>query len=556
MSFKRAFREIKRIREITNLMFKEEMGYVVEKLNLKHNLGVAKQVKLAAFEKPITAPAIRIRRIMDELGGSFVKFGQALSLRYDLLPKEYCDEFSKLQDNVKPLPFEAIKAVIESELKKPINETFKSFDKIPIASASVGQVHRAILKDGSVVAVKVQRPDIEKTFQADIDILRYLARQVDLRYDELKIFNFPQLINEFEKYTVKELDYTLEANNITDFYENFKHSSYVKIPKVHWDQTTKKVLVMEYINGKRLKEVQNFQKYKSSKQKVVANVLNSSMEQIFVNRLFHADPHPGNIFLMGNNRIAFLDFGIVGRLTSEAVENMEDFMIGVVNKDVDLLMKSILESGSVSEGIDAKAFKSDIVDSFSVYYHSNMQHIDMGGFFLSILALARKYNVILPLHFTLLIKTLITLQGFTYQYYPDFDMIKFMRPWARRLAEERTRPEHLMHSIKKTAFDFKDMIVSLPSDFKSLVHTLKTGTKTEVEVKELHTLTLEMDRSSNRLTFGMILAALIISSAILIQTGIPPLVYGIPLLAYIPLAFAGVLMFSLVVSIIREGKGV
>src|SRR3989344_2150938 len=174
MTFIRALRGMKRVREVTNLFFKEEMGYVIEKLNLKQHLGVHKQFKASEFEKPITAPAIRIRRIMDELGGSFVKFGQALSLRYDLLPKEYCDEFSKLQDNVKPLPFEAIKAVIESELKKPINETFKSFDKIPIASASVGQVHRAILKDGSVVAVKVQRPDIEKTFQADIDILRYL----------------------------------------------------------------------------------------------------------------------------------------------------------------------------------------------------------------------------------------------------------------------------------------------------------------------------------------------------------------------------------------------
>lgn len=556
MSFVRALRGIKRIREVTNLMFKEEMGYVIDKLNLRRHLGVHKQVKSSEFEKPITSPPARLRRIMDELGGSFVKLGQALSLRYDLLPKEYCDEFSKLQDNVKPLAFETVKSAIEKELGKPISEVFKSFEKVPVASASVGQVHKAVLKDGHIVAVKVQRPGIEKIFQADIDILRYLARQVDTRYEELRMFNFPQLIEEFEKYTVKELDYTIEANNIEGFYNNFRHSAYVKIPRVYWGQTTKKIIVMEFINGKRLKDVDRFEKYKSSKQKVIANVLNSSMEQIFIHKLFHADPHPGNIFLMGNNHIAFLDFGIVGRLTEESVHNIEDFIIGIVNKDVDLIIKSILDSGSVSDGIDVKAFKADIVDSFGVYYHASMQNIDMAGFFLSIFAIDRKYQIRLPLHFTLLIKTLITLQGFTYKYYPEFDMIKFMRPWAQRLAKERARPEHIIHSIKKTAVDFKDMLVSLPSDFKSLVKVLKSGTRTEVEVRELHTLTMEMDRSSNRLTFGMILAALIVSSAILIQTGIPPLVYGIPFLAYIPLSFAAVLMLSIIISIFREGKGV
>ncbi len=555
MSFIRALRGIKRIRQVTNLLFKEEMGYVVDKLNLKQHLGIHKQLKSSEFDKPITSPAIRLRRVMDELGGSFVKFGQALSLRYDLLPSEYCDEFSKLQDDVKPLSFETVKAVVEKELGKPLSDVFKTFEKVPVASASVGQVHKAVLKSGQVVAVKVQRPDIGKLFQTDIDILRYLSRQVDNRYEELKMFNFPMLIEEFEKYTYKELDYTIEAKNIDDFHTNFRDSAYVKIPMVYWDYTTKKVLVMEFITGKRLKDVDHFENYKSTKRKVVGNVLNATMEQIFIHKVFHADPHPGNIFLLGNNRIAFLDFGIVGRMSEESVELMEDVLRGLIKPDMDLLVKSIVESGSASEDIDLKAFKSDIIDSFGVYYNSNLKNIDMGGFFLSVFAMARKYKLIFPLHFTLLAKTLITLQGFTYQYYPNLNLVRFMKPWADRLAKERASPNHILHSVKKTAADFRDMLVSLPSDFKSLVRAIKTGTKTEVDVKELRTLTLEMDRSSNRLTFGMILGALIVASAILIQTGIPPLFYGIPLLAYVPLSFSLVLMFSLIVSIFREGKG-
>lgn len=556
MSFVRALRGIKRIREVSNLLFREEMGYVVDKLGLKHHLGVHKRLSESEFTKPITSPAIRLRRVMEELGGSFVKFGQALSLRYDLLPKEYCDEFAKLQDNVKPLPFETIKSTIEKELGKPLNAVFKSFEKTPVAAASVGQVHKAILKSGETVAVKIQRPNIEKTFQTDIDILRYLSRQVDSRFDELKMFNFPVLVDEFEKYTQKELDYSIEAKNIEDFHNNFKSSSYVKIPKVYWDFSTKAILVMEFINGRRLNEITKFEKYHSTKRKVVENVLNASMEQIFIHRVFHADPHPGNIFLMGNNHIAFLDFGIVGRLTHESVENVEDLILGLVQPDMDLVVKAILESGSVSDGIDVKAFKSDIVDIFGVYYNSSLKNVDMGGFFLAVFSLARKYQITLPLHFTLLVKTLITLQGFTYHYFPNFNLVSFMRPWASRLIKERTSSKHILHSVKKTAIDFRDMITSLPADFKSLVRVLKSGTRTEVEVKELNKLTIEMDRSSNRLTFGMIMAALIISSAILIQTGIPPLYYGIPMLAYVPMAFAGIMMLSLIVSIFREGKGV
>ncbi len=556
MSFIRALRSMKRLRQVSNLLFKEEMGYVIDKLSLKRHLGMHKRLNDKEFNKPITTPAIRLRRVMEELGGSFAKFGQALSLRYDLLPKEYCDEFSRLQDNVKPLPFDVVKEAIETELGRPLSEVFKSFEKIPVAAASVGQVHKAVLKSGEIVAVKVQRPNIEKIFQADIDILRYLSRQVDARFEELKLFNFPLLVDEFEKYTQKELDYGIEAKNIESFHNNFKQSSYVKIPRVYWDYSTKKVLAMEFINGKRLNEIAQFEKYHSTKKKIVENVLNASMEQIFVHRVFHADPHPGNIFLMGNNKIAFLDFGIVGRLDQESVEDIEDLLLGITMPDVDLIVKSILESGSALDTIDVKAFKADIVEILGVYYSPSLRTIDMGGFFLDVFALARKYRISLPLHFTLLAKAFITLQGFTYHYFPNFNIISFMRPWAKKLAMERARPAHILHSVKKTALDFRDMIVSLPSDFKSLVRVLKSGTRTEVEVKELNTLTIEMDRSSNRLTFGMILASLIVASAILIQTGIPPSYYGVPLLAYIPLSFAGVMMVSLIISIFREGKGV
>ncbi len=556
MSFIKTFKSLKRLRQISNVLFKEEMGYVIDRLKLKKHLNIHKRVKPSEFKKPIDAPQVRLRRVMETLGATFVKFGQLLSLRYDVLPPEYCDEFSKLQDSVKPFPFSKAKVIIESELKKPLKEVFKSFDARPVAAASVGQVYRAVLKDGRVVAVKVQRPNIEETFKIDIGLLHYLAERAEEHFPELERYYIKDLVGEFEMYTERELNYKIEAKNIEDFYNSFKDNPKVKVPEVYWDYTTNRVLVMEYVKGVKMSEVKNFLKYKSSKKGVVETVIGSIVKQIFVHKLFHADPHPGNIFIRTSNKIAFLDFGIVGRLTPEMIDNIEDLIIGVSKPDINLIAKSFLEIGSLDESIDLKSFKNDFVDAMGVYYNATLKHVDLRGFLMTSLTLAKKYHLKLPLNFVLLIKCFITLEGLCLKYYPDFNVFNFMKPYAFEMIKQRSKPTYILNSLKKNLTETSEFLRALPSDFHTLVRTLKYGTKTEMEMKDMRAFTLELDRSSNRLTYGMIIAALIIASAIVIKMEVYPIYNGIPLLAYLAMGLAAIMSFILFISIAREGREV
>ncbi|MFH1637676.1 MAG: AarF/ABC1/UbiB kinase family protein [Candidatus Woesearchaeota archaeon] len=556
MSFIKTFKSLKRLRQISNVLFKEEMGYVIDRLRLKKHLDLHKKLKAGEFIKPIDSPEVRLRRVMETLGATFVKFGQLLSLRYDALPAKYCDEFSKLQDDVPQFPYAKAKSIIETELNKPITEIFKTFNPTPIAAASVGQVHVATLKTGEVVAVKVQRPKVEETFHIDIGLLHYLADMAERHYPELEKYYLKDLVKEFEKYTERELNYKMEAKNIDDFYNSFKDNTVVKIPKVYWDYTTRRVLVMEYVKGVKISDVDNFRKYRSNKKQVVENVLSSVVKQIFVHKIFHADPHPGNIFLRTNNKIAFLDFGIVGRLTPEMVENIEDLVIGVVKPDINLIAKSFVEIGTLDDSIDLKAFKTDLVDAMAMYYNTSLKHADLRGFFMTSLALSSKYNLKLPLNFVLLIKCITTLEGFCIKYYPDINVVPFMRPYVTEMVKERASPRYILNSVRKNLIETTGFLKSLPSDFHTLIRTLKGGTKTEMEMKDLREFTIELDRSSNRMTYGMIIAALIIASAMIIKMEIHPIYYGIPFLAYISLGLAIIMSFILFVSIAREGSEV
>lgn len=549
-------KNLKRLRQIANAFLKVGLGYVIERMRLKSYVSFHKKINPVEFQKPINSLPERLRIVFDALGGSFVKLGQLLSLRYDVLPKEYCEEFSKLQDDVRPVPFSSVKAVIEEELGAPIGRVFKSFEKAPIAAASVGQVHRAVLKDGTTVAVKVQRPGVEGVFKSDIEIYYYLADLIVRHFPELKDYDIKGIVEEFEKYTNREMDYTLEAKNIEIFHNNFKGSAKVRIPKVYWEHTRKRVLVMEFINGRKISEVKQFSQLGSSRQKVVENVMDAVTRQIFEHKIFHADPHPGNIFLIKDNVIAFLDFGIVGRITPDMEKELESFMIGIVNHDINVLTRSLVESGSVPQEIDMKLFRTDMAEALGSYYDTSLQQMNIAGMFLTVFKLSRQYHIKLPLSYTLLGKSVITLQGFSTKYYPEFNFVRFMRPRIAELMRKRLGPKYILSSIKGTAMDFKDMMASLPSGVSALAKAIKYGTKINLEVdqKELKNFTLEMDRSSNRMSYAMILASLILAAALIIRLDVGPFFHGISFLVYILLFFILIISYSLIVSIIREGK--
>lgn len=552
----KSFSQFRRLRNITNVMFKQGMGYAIEKMRLKSHLKLHQQVKKVPYAEKRGSRPEKMREAMDELGGVFVKLGQMLSLRYDILPAKYCDEFAKLQDNVKPAKYSDIKKIIETELKKPINQIFKSFDKIPIASASIGQVHRAVLKNNKVVAVKVQKPNIDEVFKTDIELLYYLAALADKHIKELRDYNLKEIVEEFEDYTKKELDYNVEALHIKQFYEIYKTKKDVKIPNVYSEYTTKRVLTMEFIEGNKFSEEKNFAKKGTSEKRVMTKIIQEIINQIFEYQTFHADPHPGNIFVMNKARIAFLDFGIIGNLSKEMSEQVDSFLIGLVTKDTNLLTETLLEVGAIEDHFDTEKIKQDLSRELGKYYNLQLKEIDMREFLISILNITKKYKITLPIEFVKLFKSFITLQGFAKRYYPEFNFVKFMEPKVKKIIKKRSSPNYLYNQLKGNYLEFIGTLKNFPKDIKLLMRTLKYGVRTNVEIEDLKGFTLEMNHSSNRLTFGLIISALIIATAIIIQTKVPPLIKNIPLLAWLTIMLSTILGFILIISILKEGKEV
>lgn len=550
--------EIKRLKQIADTLFKQGLGYAVERMDLKSHLTFHKRIQKEKFSRPMTSLPVRLRKVAEELGCTFIKLAQMLSLRHDLLPSEYCQEFSKLQDSVPPVPFSIAKRVIEIELGGPLKEFFKEFSKIPVASASVGQVHKAKLHSGEIVAVKVQRYGIKDKFEADIALLYRLAKLLPRYFPETKDFDFKRMVDEFAIYTEKELDYMIEARNIEIFSNAFKDDPTVVVPRVFWKFTAPKVLTMAYIEGVKISEAKDFQKLHSTMKHTMDNLLHCMMKQIFDYKIFHADPHPGNILLVGYNKIALLDFGIVGRLLPEIVDEMETVLIGLVQQDLDMVVNAYTKLGMVDPAtFNAKEFKEDLMERFAEYYGAQLNQINFATFFTKTFDLVRKYKISLPLNFTLLAKSLMTLQGFCAEYAPGMNLADYVEPKVQEMMKERTQPKYIFSSLKKMGAEMKDFVRAFPADFASLVRTLKNGAKIDINVnnKELNAFSLELDRSSNRLTFGLILAALIIAASIIMHAGLRPLVYGIPLLAYVCFFFIILISISLIVSIFKEGKG-
>lgn len=555
MPFGQTMRNFRRIKQIANVLFSNQLGYVVDRLNLRSTLSFG--YKLQTTQKPNLTIPERLRLSMEELGGTFVKLGQLLSLRYDMLPKEYCDEFSKLQEGVKPFSFLQVKQIVEKELGKPITILFKEFEQQPIAAASVGQVHKAVLKSGETVAVKVQRPGICELFEADIDLLYHLAKLIEKRFPELREYNPTTIVQEFERYTKRELDYLFEAKNIDIFHENFKNDLTVRIPKVYWDRTTSKVLTMEYIHGVRVSEMQKFKQMHVDKHKIAKNVTNAFIKQVLEFGVFHADPHPGNVFVVKDSVVAFLDFGIVGKLTPELKDKIEDMLIALVTKDIDMLAQTIADIGIIDGEVDLKRFKEDLVEKLGDYYGASLNQLSTVNLFFDALALGRKYKMKFPTSYVLLIKAIVTTQGFMKAVSPELNFIEECKPTVEKMMIKRGKPSHMFNVMRRNIRNYRYFFTDFPQDVTSLMHTLKKGALINIDVdnKDIKKLTHELDTSSNRLTFGMIIAALVIASALFVQARLEPMVLGVPLAAVISWIAAFFVLICLIISMLREQKG-
>ncbi|MBS3114358.1 AarF/ABC1/UbiB kinase family protein [Candidatus Woesearchaeota archaeon] len=504
-------RDIKRFNQILAVLFEEGFDFLLTKIRLKHHIAITKWLKSKLKKSEEHKPEVMLRRTLERLGSTFIKFGQVLSVRPDLIPKEYSKELEKLQDKVPEFSFNEVKAIMEKELGKSIEHSFLHFEKKPIASASISQVHKAILKNGEKVAVKVQRPDVKHLMETDIEIMFYFANLLEKRIEKLRRFKLARIVNEFKEWTERELDFRLEARNAKRFHENFKGSKTVYIPKVYEDLTTERVLTLEFIEGVELHNIKEIKRRRLNFDEIIKNGFNAIMTQVFVHGIFHADPHPGNLIATRNNSIAFVDFGIVGYFDEKLKNKCIDLLYGIVEKDEELVIDTLVSMGMESDNIDYEQLKTDISFAIQPLQGSPIKDIKVSKVLEEVIDTALKHNLKVPASFVLFGKTIITLEGIAIEYDPNFKIIDTAKPFIEKIIAKRSNPLYAWKSLVHNMGRYRKFAEEFPEKAEKALDKIQRGSiKVDIEDTDIKQLSLEIDRSSNRVAYGLLIAALLI----------------------------------------------
>ncbi len=529
-NIRKEVRDINRLRKILLIFFEEGFGYLFERSKLMKHLPLTKRFA-KKFEHRYH-PSVHLRRAFEKLGPTFVKLGQLLSLRPDLVPKEYIFEFEKMQDKVPSFPFKDVKKIVESELHQPLSKAFKSFDTKPLAAASLGQVHKAKLKDGKVVAVKVQRPDIRKVIDTDIEILYHVAQLLQKHVKELANYDLISVVQEFERYTHDELNYKIESLNAKTIKKNFEKNKDVYIPEVYSEFTTEKVLTTDFIDGTPLNQFNKVKRSAGGYIKVIDKVYANVITMIFEHGFFHADPHPANIFLTKGKKIGFVDFGIVGKFDDDLRNKSLDIFMAVANKEVDKLVRTFLSLGAVDEKeFDARAFKRDLTVLIGNLQYSSLKDVEVSIVLEQVMDLALQYKIQLPLDFVLFGKTVITLEGIGVRYNPDFKLVEQTKPLLKKILRKKFYPQQIKKSALKAASTYKELLSVLPKSSLEILDRLRKGNiNIDLEDSDIKNMTAELERSSGNVSVGMIIAALIVGSALVMQVDTTFIYQGIPII--------------------------
>jgi len=538
---------LKRISRIINTLARHGLGYFLQKYKLTHHLSFLKRIAIEKTKK--NNVPVRISKAMEELGGAYIKLGQLLSLRPDLVPSEWCDEFKKLLDKTTPVPYLQIKQIIEKELGKPINQIFAHFNKKPIGSASIAQVHKAKLHSGKTVVIKVQRPHTKERFEADIDILYYLARKIE---PYIKNHANPvDIVEEFERYTKKELDFTNEAKNADKFYKNFKNSKNTKIPRVYWQYTKPKVMVLEHLQGKKLSEIKI--KDKKQRKQIAEKIADCVFKQAMEDGFFHADLHPGNILVLPKNKIALLDFGIVCELDPTLKKLELEMYLAVVNKDIDEIIRVLLKEGMPTEETDMDAFKIDAEEILDQWYNAELKAARTTSMMYHLFNNCVAHKIVMPTNLILLGKGMLTAESTCLLVYPKFDFLTYSRSKIAQILQKQKKPAKIIKKFLDQSKDFAITLSELPDEAMDIIEQLKHGSiKVDMAYTDIRHVGMDINRSSNRLAYAMVIAALVVAGALLID--IQPALKGYSIFSIASISGAVILVIMLFVSILREGS--
>jgi ubiquinone biosynthesis protein len=495
---------------------------------------------------------VRLRLMCEELGPAFVKFGQFLAARTHALPLEFTVELSKLHDTVAPLAYSEVRKIIEEEIGTPCEEVFAFIEEEPIGSASIAQVHSATLLTGEPVVIKVQRPGIEKTVREDLQILRFFAQRGAGMIEEWGVLQPVRLVDELADNLEKEMDFEAEAGHIDRFARQFADEPTIYVPTVYRRFSTSRVLVMEYIQAIKAKDLG---KSAIDRKQTAIRIADLLMKQVFVHGFFHADPHPGNVQVLEDGRICFLDFGLMGYLNLRTREAFADLVYGIAKRNESRASSALLKMCEGDNLVSPNVLETEMSELIHQHFHGSMAELQFDRLVTQLLHLTAKHRLLIPADLVMMLKAFSLVEAFVRELNPEQRLVEQAQPFLERLLKDRYKPERLFNDLGGFAGEMGVMLAELPGEVRRIARQLQSGSARVVFKHEgLEPLTNSLERTTNRLAFALVLAALIIGSSLILHSRIPPLVGDVSVIGVLGFLFAALMGVWLIISMIRHGR--
>ena len=549
-----AMRDLPRLHEITSVLIRHGLGDVVRRTGVAGVLESAGQILHwgAASESLALDPAQRVRLAFEELGPTFVKLGQLLATRVDLLPPAWIAEFEKLHSNVSPVPFDELLPELTRTLGRSPFEVFKELNTTAQGSASIAQVHRACLQDDTPVVLKIRRPGIRPKVEADLRLLGHLAQLVDSEMPDARRYQPIEIAAQFAHSLERELDFTIEANNVERFAKNFADDPFIVIPKIFRQWSSEALLVQQHIDGVPGVDLAAVEAARLDKRVLAARGAEAILRMILIDGFFHADPHPGNVFFLPGNRIVMIDFGMVGRLAPRRRREVIDLLAGLAQMEEEPMLDVLLDWAEDAYVEEAR-LAADVNELAFEY-----EGVAIGVLIRRFAAIVRDHSIVLPADLTLMFKALMTMEGLGRQYDPNFHIVEHLTPMLRAALRERYQPDQIMRRGRGAINDFVNLIGSVPRDFGRLLRDARRGrTRVDLDLKRLDSFGHQLDETIDRATMGIMTASLVIGSSIVMTVPGGPTLLGVP--ALLILGLLGYLMAFMnsvwiIYGIWRSGK--
>ena len=551
----RNVRSIRRTRTIIGVLVSHGFDQLLESFGVPAALRPRRLFRREQREVVGLHPARRMRLAFEELGPSFIKLGQLLSTRPDMIPRSFAEEFATLQDRAQSIPFSDIQHQIEVELGGTIETLFAWVATESLAAASIAQVHRARLHSGEEVVIKVRRPGIVDIVEMDIDILDSMAAWAERHLPSSSVFDPSGIVREFARTIRREMDLGREGRTIERFRLNFSGDTTLVFPCVYRELTTPGVLTLEYLQGIKVSDLAALKSAGLDCRLIAARGADVYLRQVVNHGLFHGDPHPGNILILPDNVICLLDFGMVGRLEGKTKQLLFQVLLAVLNREPDDLVEALDDAGLLAEPSAKLPLRRDLSDLIDSYSDLPLRELPVGRLLAEFFDVITLYRIRLDMDLMLLAKTLVSVEGMGRRLDPNFEMMSHLRPFIETAVKEKLAPGNVVKDARAYLLSLLHLSRNLPRDLKEIVTRINRGTmKIDLEHRGLDRLITELDKASNRLSSSLIIAALLVGSAIIVNSDKGPKLLGFPFLAFLGYAVAGVIGLWLVVAIVRSGR--